>query len=899
MLYQSKTITMSENIVLAKLYKKLYPSEMYATSSEGILYDTLGYYDSIEFIPVSNIDDLIKETNTQETGLEKAVLIPASDKKISCVSCMPGAISFIIVDEKLDTDLIKFAKDFEDAIDVKGIICKTYVTMGASAIAIISFNDNQRSFVNSYTKYLNELQKYTSPVGRTIYTFTVFFLNADAFEYNDEILETLYITFAWKKEKSLEAEFYLDLVARLINAQTFDSGMLAGTDDYYLFAKQIKFLDIVNLFKSGNLLASKKDNSEYWYGYYCDATFTALGFTIENCDNVMANDKEKRKALEETNTVDVISVNDTFSTTKLNRFPLMRGIGKSFSAFKTLNESKYTQWVYRYYEPIVRIYASLLDDCLKSPAMLEDITVVQDAHRFFVQLNQMLESLLNTSAYFTDSPGFRRVESNCIPRLLLYYQRKINNLVASWDNEYDTQIKREHIFMLCSNDQEPVQASMFFRALPPDKRLVMINIPMQQAYQPAVLLPLLLHEIGHYIGVRHRNDSNSPSITRATSFLNVAVQRFYIELLKYMFEMEYPEIIRLYKDPAKDIKQCEDSSYVAHMIVTLLEGDKALKEMVTDRYQEYKKLVVEDCRKRIKDIEIRDREIYAIENNYFYSMYNITYGVFETIMETDFVFNCLNRHFRVCIDQLQSEEELFRNIYNELLDRLDIAFERMRDELNKPNGICFLKESEEMLSEVAADIFMTSMSGMDSAQYLCMVYEQYAVDYRNLEDMIMDFEETPAANIRVLAVIFVLNKHKKKIMFDRLSTFEKKRLQSIAQTMVLSNSIPSSNKNEIYRSIEEGYIKLKRWLKNAFDLIEEAKNLQGWENDSYRLLSSTESIMQYAQLLYEDARYSLDEHKEKLRKEITDMQTIYATACDAIEGKNTMSAIFNLLYDPA
>lgn len=47
----------------------------------------------------------------------------------------------------------------------------------------------------------------------------------------------LYITFAWKKEKSLEAEFYLNLVARLIITQTIDSGMLAGIDDYYLFAK--------------------------------------------------------------------------------------------------------------------------------------------------------------------------------------------------------------------------------------------------------------------------------------------------------------------------------------------------------------------------------------------------------------------------------------------------------------------------------------------------------------------------------------------------------------------------------------------------------------------------------------------------------------------------------------
>lgn len=824
-------------------------------------FETFGFYDSIEFQIIENrnsIEQVIGQSSLRE---ENTILIPQRGRlttKEFKESCF-GAISFLLVDEQPDTDLFALAKTVNRRMSVEKenmelkMQSNAFVTMGASAIAILSLSQERDGLFISYQDYMHRLQELMAKNQQIVYTYTILFTRPDRLQNvvdsgKDE-LESVTLSFSNHPEQpyAVNKAFFEDLRKEL-NAKYFSWGVIPGTEDYIAIAHNVTMSKLMTLYQRDNLLSSAKPkNSTQWYGDYFSAIQTALCFRPE---------EGKNREISIQNEVPF-----TGNHTR-DDFPQIERRVKSFSAFKDLKTSPYTRWVYLRYYRIVSLYEELLAE-IKEDEDAFDLyqnNTYQETRKFCDWLNHMLESLLNTSAYMTISPTYRKTDYNFLPRLLLCYQTKINELVSKWDCQYGTD--RKHLFFLHGLDGNSVRAYMFFSHLPPDRRIISVDVPLLQALQPEILLPMLLHEAGHSIGVRCRR-------IRREYYIRVATHRFCDELLLHMFEKkDIEEILHILRYPNSD----HSGALLSHAYVALSEGFEEICNRVREDYAIFK----EQYLHYFVDNTVKKN---AIEQDYCSEISLILRRVFFEMLAKDslFIFNLFHKYF-VDLSKTITPNVSLQKYYNKIIDKaremLPYVYAGLAEHDQYRSADSFLSDGGMILEEVAADIFMVRMCGMSSTNYLQLRFDQY---HMYDERWLKDFRRTPYAYSQVASVYCTLlfaehpdcTPNINDTLIENISCvqdeYEAYCMLSRAFSKFDINRLRSLLKNEKKRNIDcyHGQSEKKglfeKYVSFIVNLIFRNCVIQQqdqWIRDFQKIANPIEITMEYAWLIYNDIRYS-------------------------------------------
>lgn len=898
----------SAEMIVVKLYKKINPTNHLTYDKEVFSFDALGYYDEIIFSLAKGAEDLAKITSSAQVGVEQTILLPATSTAFEFKGRFAGGISFILVDEHEDTDLFELAKNIEENLIVNGIELKAYVTMGASAIAIIAFSTNAFCFAKSFAQYLNHLQGFSRHLANqnTIipYTFTIPLMMPDAFykalsEQPEEQLEGVYITFSARIEQVNKIDEFLTRVLECIcpDKNTLcGKGILAGTDDYYVYAKNVKMRSLVKLFCIGGMLSSKAHNDN-WYGQFCNSTLTLISFPICTPQDSKNHDSNNSANVSSFN-ISFDSKNDnTVDKTYIGKlrhtFERDATIAKNLDAFIALQDSNITQWVYRQYLEIVSLFAELFleeQDWLRvTRPYAQSNSFSVDSYDFFRLLNQMLEALLNTSAYFTDSPGYRTIENNCLPRLLMCYQRLINKLVCQWDLICYEPEQRKHLFFLYAQDGSSVQAKMFFHKLPPDRRLIGVSVPIYDAYYSATLIPLLLHEAGHYIGVRHRENADD---SRVDIFIRLVIDRYFMRLITLTEDKDASEVVHWFHEPDSR------SERLTHILFAMYEWYADLYTNLHESYEKTKKQILLDS--PADSSERKRRKNKALMANYFSEMSSVFRNIFRYMLQNtpEDLTPPLEEHFSLCIRQYPKEEINYRNYKNSGLKRLHIAMSQVYSDLCGTSSIDFIQESENMLSEVIADIFMVRISEMDVTKYLCLVFERHVNEGYNVDSIARDFEVTCEEIVRVLSVCYAICHGEERPTRTGYNPEHEKELLNVQLKCDDTNAFEDSRLRimEDHGTLRTAYLSFKRKVYDLYVKKFANHSQQDWVCTLDDIALPYRKVGKYALSIYTDARYESFRGNNNLRASVEKLRHIYSLACSADENEDTVNVykqIFN------
>lgn len=882
-----------QKILVAELHKLMSP-EIDSVNSRNLI--ALGYYDAIRLNAMQSVEDLANSTGLAGVGVEKTILIPATRARSLDVDAIyAGGITFICVDEDNNTDLFAMAGKIEDFLSRGKLPAKAYVTLGASAIAIITWCEDAGSFVADFSGYLHNMQQlaldYAQESDSIPYTFTIPIMRPDMFYQKilaagSLLLKSVFITFSTLSDQIDKIDGFLDKVAGQLGfgPGLYEKGILPGTDDYYAYLGGVELSRFVKLFCSGGLLSSMPlDNNtgRDWYGNYCNSTMSTVGF---DSDHFTPPTHGKRP------------YHDKEEDPITARNPILN---RHLKAFNELANAKITEWVYLQYKDIVKLFANLSEENREEPETLDKDLNDTD----FVRLHhQMLEALLNTSTYLTDSPGYRTTETNFAPRLLVYYQRIINDLVSEWDSMSINSVNRKHLFFLYTQDNVSVKARTFFPKLPPDHRVVGIGVPVFDTYYVGNLFAMMLHEVGHYVGVRHRNEE------RIEVFIELVIATFYRRMIFIIQESNH-------KDVSLDnilamIKNGWDETLI-HLVLSVYEGYESEKDfmvyyysMIRDKIESAMKLENPNPSEKAK------RRMNALKNNYFIEMSEILRKIYRIVLmeyKGD-LYPPVVEHFRRCIAQYPGRENDYRDMKNDLLDKLKYTQIKIYDELCNANTKDFIQESEDILSEVAADVFMVRVSGMNIRHYLCHVFERFILVGNEYDHIVRDFKGNISQIVRVLSICYVLCHSIVPFdVDDHDSDRERKLLQDcfgFSDGKVLIEKYERSSIQSFCKCIKEGhdeskYIEsYKAFINTVLSLYEDIYvNVpkQKWIRELSELFLPCRTVGKYALSIYRDERYEYFGNKKELEQSVKSLREIYNMACD---GKTSIIQVYKKIMTP-
>lgn len=603
----------------------------------------------------------------------------------------------------------------------------------------------------------------------------------------------------------------------------------------------------------------------------------------------------------------------------------VKGIGE----YKALKNSCYTRWVYAYYEDVVQLFVKLLASCdLDKNCFFEDDSKeLHDTQKFCDLLNHMLESLLDTSAHMTISPSYPRIANNCLPRLLLCYQKRINELVKAWDDQYnkgfddDEDKKRKHLFFLHGQDVSSMRAYMFFSHLPPDQRIIGIDVPLQQACRPIELLPMLVHEAGHYVGVRNRK-------ARFDFYIEFTAQLFCKILLEKMFSMSLRRLLYLFSAPNAD--GYGKGNLIVHAFYALAGSFEDICEKISEDYERLRDgyLNSHNAEGALGSLGLSREK--AVREYYFSEMNMIMRRVFLELLtdNSNYLFVLLERYFAGWVKKYPEKKAFYLKYNGELQACVQNAIEAIVADLyhqDQESGLVgFLSDKEMVFGEVAADVFMVQICGLDSSAYLRLRFEEYMKKSNSTASKTeLDLMISQYVDVQIIAVYTAILFSEQDVFKDthpRLKEEVNQALHEVKNDVaprsdvrrMLKETFNAIQATKLKKLLDEQIERLKDDYKGEkLDVFEryvsyihefllmskEKRENADWISMLQNVASPHETVIEYAWLIYNDKRYDWDKGynpHDPIAERRTVIKTIYDYAC-----KSEVKEMFRCLYRPS
>lgn len=891
---QEKNINLQTDIIVADLIKGSKATEQKKESnSKAESFFSLGYYDSIRLHAFASSFELQRYVSDIDINTERVIFIPVQTQKEDCIYTgqKVGAISFLLLKEE-EQSLFSVAKEIEGNLkdrlsclwNENQNILKCFVCSGASGIAVLMFvedNDKIRSTLNGY---IDALKTVLIKRKECIYSFTCPIIPMDAPEKNQSIIiENLHMSIS--RNMMTPEETFTNKLGELrskIGGKAVEYGNITGSDDYFIHWEDVSY---TNLYNTLSWLRESTDDKKFPF----DSTFTTLLFSEDAFSGCGVPFQADVAEVKEESDRERSSEDDELIKLVSGKQELQKYM-QQLSEFLELRSSKYTDWVYWEYHEIVYDFCCLLVQAIKYHEHYSESE--RDTNHFFQILSEMLESLLNTSACFTDSPGYRRVENNSVPRWILYYQTIIHSLVVNWDDATrnrsgDRMPNRKHSFILATNTDYTIDASMYFSFLPPDERVIYVRIPIFQAFQPSVILPKLIHEVGHYIGVRRRNEEVGKS--RRDLFIRLSLQFFINEVIDNMEKLQKEKAKR-----AAEEKKQDDVLYFARLML-----DAAFEYVLKDISEQYSR----EKEWNIQEIDQENKNlVYAMQENYLQEMKVLLAGVYRgLLLSGEDYFRDLCYGFFMNVMQRQNvEREKVERAYNRVYPLfseaiMDLSYSFLEDW--HESG--FLADCEKVFSEVTADVFMSQIIGMNREEYAILFFEDYVYntfyEYDNFFECDADIcpnqiIATPTTYYRLVSMYANLPEADE-------ACYEKKRLEVIVRKIK-----ENANEKELGK-IKEKYAALKAFLQTEVAILEkEFREDDGspekpWKTQYRNHWKPYYTIKEYVECISSDDRYHTLEQDLHLIQTVKEVRTLYEIAKKEVEGKENLDVVLSKLYE--
>lgn len=909
----------SKEAILLQLFKKVrgggktsLPPMNQPTTFHG-----LGHYNLVQMFPCQSSSALVSQsTKNQRVEFEKLVLIPATDTKLE-INALFGIVSIILTDEE-DQDpfatALSIEKEFQTAYQSinkeypSDFLPKAFVSTSTASVAVISFCDDPKHVVDWMETYFGLLQKICLEKRETcIYSFSIPLVSTiktdadknkdlfDSLRESKDKFPAILFTFARNFEDARNFDKFIDnfVVALSVPQSQIIKGTINGADDYQIVAKDVPSYSFFYLFSPGNFMNPLDGKGDF--SYY-DSSFTTILLPVRNQYKISLNDSPQEKIVSGS---EINEQNSLFS-----QLPELAGVKYYYDTFVALKQSRFTKWVYSIYRPYVALMENLLKEHLD---WVEDTQEsLKNSITFFTAMFEMIESLLSTSTSYTKSPGFRKIEINIVPRLILSYQSIIQHYAGYWnekENENWNYPERRRLFLLTPHMGKDLRSEIFFSNLPPGEQLVKIRLPIVYALRPTTCLPVLFHEVGHFIGVRHRSNG------RIDSFLILVVQL----IIQSISEKFYSQHIDESSDPeaeeydfnnllSGDSGTSKQKFIFSNLTLLLFEFGNVLYGSLRSIYEEIKYAVLEEYQEKInkskedvtKDILERKKSALEIDN------FSEVVPTIETILKEcmgeefldDFFEDTESRFSELIWDgilsrtMIEAAEKQLMYIFTHVLEgvQFDIGL--------KDSHRNFIKKAASILSEISSDIFMIKTLDMSSIDYLLLHFELLLASYGKdgIITSIAKFGTSEIDNLRILAVYSVLEKNNSEVA-------SKWYIENYLQT-IESAGVDISKKVSLFYSFEKA---VKSALTKYVDLKEYSESLDNgaWKNEPYSAVEMTQKmnpfygVHKYAEQLYNDARYDQQETKVK------DLRDLYSLAKKEIKSESEVSDLYKNLFSLA
>lgn len=164
-------------------------------------------------------------------------------------------------------------------------------------------------------------------------------------------------------------------------------------------------------------------------------------------------------------------------------------------------------------------------------------------YEFIKSLNMYVQNATYTDRQFTQTLNFDiRIYSTPV-KMNAFYNAFIHFLKKYLDRDNDEETeKREYEFLTCLGIADTMRVEELFKNVSDTKRMFIVNIPENQAYNPQYMLIMLSHEVGHFVGKKVR--SRDVRKGAAKSILCKVIVNYFYEYLKKEIESEEFEYIQ-------------------------------------------------------------------------------------------------------------------------------------------------------------------------------------------------------------------------------------------------------------------------------------------------------------------------------------------------------------------
>lgn len=385
--------------------------------------------------------------------------------------------------------------------------------------------------------------------------------------------------------------------------------------------------------------------------------------------------------------------------------------------FSDLQNNPFLRWEYANYHEIVEQYIDLYRRMIE----YSDVSMVSYQNdlddEFFDKLEHTISATQNAGISMTSCASYKPSDDQFYSRLHVGYSQMFNKIAEYWDQHCNADSDDcKHRFVVSISNRTDVVAYSYFNQLPPDNRLIEISLPIGVQYAPHRMFPMVMHEIGHYIGLRDRNKRKDMYHQLVICEL---LKRLYQEGLYYTFETD-EKPLNIYENNRVDELGTETErkkKLCAHMICFLNDRYDAFKKIFLEIYQIHSGLRNDASNKSAR----LGNESYARE------LINLTnIALFQGL---DDMRVCAQEALRGYCQQYRSLYEhktSIERLEDDLSLTIDKAFEMLKLRwVNDHPDTQIARRCMTYFTEIAADIFMVRTLNMKRDSYLWLMFERW------------------------------------------------------------------------------------------------------------------------------------------------------------------------------
>lgn len=182
---------------------------------------------------------------------------------------------------------------------------------------------------------------------------------------------------------------------------------------------------------------------------------------------------------------------------------LERYLRQTINALQKFEDTPIPDYIFCSMFLSIRMVLEILKERRRVKILREDFFTC--FYEFVKALNLCVQNSIRSDRQFIQSLDFNiRIYSTPV-RLNAFYNAFIYNMKKFLNTMGDVQEKNEYEFLTCLGIMDTVQVNELFKNMMKGKRLFLVSIPENQTYDMRLMLIMLGHEVGHFVGQTVRN----------------------------------------------------------------------------------------------------------------------------------------------------------------------------------------------------------------------------------------------------------------------------------------------------------------------------------------------------------------------------------------------------------